>query len=124
MTQEHEKDLEGEEGEEGQANPMEGLLAAAAQFQEKLHAHEVVWVKIVQVAADKVLVDIGEKHEAVIPLAEFEAGAPPAAGARVPALLVHGGRGDSPAVLSTKKASSAGTKRSKRTPRRRACAAR
>ena len=106
MTQEHEKDLEGEEGEEGQANPMEGLLAAAAQFQEKLHAHEVVWVKIVQVAADKVLVDIGEKHEAVIPLAEFEAGAPPAAGARVPALLVHGGRGDSPAVLSTKKARS------------------
>lgn len=83
---------------------MEGLLAAAAQFQEKLKAREVVWVKVVQLAADGVLVDIGEKREAVIPNAEFGPESKPAVGARVPAVLVHAGRGDSPAVLSHKKA--------------------
>ncbi|MBI4347040.1 MAG: S1 RNA-binding domain-containing protein [Elusimicrobia bacterium] len=83
---------------------MEGLLAAAAQFQDRLKAREVVWVKVVQATADGVLVDIGEKHEAVIPNAEFGPEAKPAAGSRVPAVLVHTGRGDSPAVLSHKKA--------------------
>ncbi|MBI4423303.1 MAG: S1 RNA-binding domain-containing protein [Elusimicrobia bacterium] len=98
---------EAEEAEAGASSgepTMEGLLAAAAQFQEKLRAREVVWVKVVQLASDNVLVDIGEKHEAVIPVAEFPADAKPAVGSRVPAVLVHGGRGDSPAVLSCKKA--------------------
>ncbi|MBI5203118.1 MAG: S1 RNA-binding domain-containing protein, partial [Elusimicrobia bacterium] len=83
---------------------MEGLLAAAAQFQEKLKAREVVWVKVVQITADGVLVDIGEKHEALIPASEFPAESKPAAGTRVPAVLVNLGRGDSPAVLSHQKA--------------------
>ena len=111
MTHEHEEDLaaqqaqaDAEAGPDTDENSMEGLLAAAAQFQEKLRAGEVVWVKIVQVSKGNVLVDIGEKHEAVIPLAEFPPDAPPAAGARVPAMFVQAGRHDSPVVLSTKKA--------------------
>lgn len=84
---------------------MEGLLAAAAQFQEKLRAREVVWVKVVQHSSEGVLVDVGEKHEAVIPLGEF-AETKPAVGTRVPAVLVNFGRGDSPAQLSHKKARS------------------
>lgn len=94
---------EREQAESGEPS-MEGLLAAAAEFQEKLRAREVVWVKVVQVSAENVLVDIGEKQEAVIPVSEFPANAKPAAGARIPAILVHGARGETPAVLSTKKA--------------------
>lgn len=115
QDQEHDQQPEGEEPEqtmeealqeaaESNEPSMEGLLAAAAQFQEKLRAREVVWVKVVQVTAENVLVDIGEKQEAVIPVSEFPPNAKPAAGGRVPAIFVHGGRGDSPAVLSSKKA--------------------
>ncbi len=81
---------------------MEDLLAEAAQFQEKLKAREIVWVKVVQVQGDQVLADIGEKREAMVPLAEFAP--PPAVGSRIPVVLVSYGKGDTPAVLSHKKA--------------------
>jgi len=98
-TQERE-DVETNEGGE----TMESLLKEHTDFQEKLAKREVVWVKVIQVNAENVLVDIGEKNEAVIPLSEFPADEKPVAGRRVPAVLVKKGGGDRPTQLSAEKA--------------------
>ena len=100
MTDEtQEQDQETMEGES-----MEALLKEHTDFQDKLAKREVVWVKVVQVGSEQVLVDIGEKNEAVIPLSEFPADDKPVAGRRVPAVLVKKGRGDAPTALSAEKA--------------------
>ncbi|MFA6029242.1 MAG: S1 RNA-binding domain-containing protein [Elusimicrobiota bacterium] len=95
--------LEPAEGEaEGQS--MKELLQEQSDFESKLEKREVVWVKVIQALPEHVLVDIGEKREAVIPGSEFPADERPAAGRRVPAVLVSRGRGDKPTTLSTAKA--------------------
>jgi len=83
---------------------MESLLREQADFRSRLESREVVWVKIVQVQGGFAHADIGEKHEGVIPLAEFEPGPPPEAGARVPVILAQAGRENKPATLSYKRA--------------------
>lgn len=91
---------------------MESLLAQQAATAKKLAEREVAWVKVISVAADQVLVDIGEKREGVVPLSEFlgeprpgkkPEGRAPAAGQRVPVVLVSTRR-DGTTVLSTKRA--------------------
>ncbi|MBI5243937.1 MAG: S1 RNA-binding domain-containing protein [Elusimicrobia bacterium] len=89
---------------EGDGQTMESLLKEQAEFAAKLDRREVVWVKIVQSLPENLLVDIGEKREAVIPASEFAAEERPAAGRRVPAILVSRGRGEKPTVLSSSKA--------------------
>ncbi|MBI5595214.1 MAG: S1 RNA-binding domain-containing protein [Elusimicrobia bacterium] len=95
---------EREDAQEAEGESMEALLKEHTDFHDKLAKREVVWVKVIQVGAENVLVDIGEKNEGVIPLSEFPADEKPAAGRRVPAVLVRKGRGDSPTTLSAEKA--------------------
>jgi len=104
-----ESDIENPTENETDAEPatestMEALLQDQATFVERLKAREVVWVKVVQIQDKSVLVDIGEKQEGTIPEAEFGTRSTPAAGSRIPAVLVHFGRDNKPAVLSYKKA--------------------
>jgi ribosomal protein S1 len=97
--------LEGEPEAAGpQEQTMESLLQGQADFEAKLERREVVWVKVVQALPDNILVDIGEKREAVIPASEFPEDDRPAPARRVPAILVSRGRGEKPTVLSTAKA--------------------
>jgi small subunit ribosomal protein S1 len=51
---------------------MADLLKAEAEVSEKIYSRDVVTVKVVQVNAEFVLVDIGEKKEAAIPLSDFQ----------------------------------------------------
>ena len=95
---------EREDAQETEGESMEALLKEHTDFHDKLAKREVVWVKVIQVGAENVLVDIGEKSEAVIPLSEFPDDEKPAVGRRVPAVLVRKGRGDSPTTLSAEKA--------------------
>ena len=97
------KEREDAVAEEG-GESMEALLQEHTEFQDKLAKHEVVWVKVILLSAENVLVDIGERNEAVIALSEFPADEKPIVGRRVPAVLVRRGRGDQPSQLSTEKA--------------------
>lgn len=83
---------------------MEALLREQGTLRERLDAREVVWVRVVQAHEKGVLVDIGEKHEGVIPVPDFAPDELPAPGSRIPAILVSRGRDDRSAILSTKKA--------------------
>jgi small subunit ribosomal protein S1 len=100
---------------------MEALLAQQAVQSQKLAGKQVTWVKVISVTADSVLVDIGEKREGVIPLADFVGEADPkkkakdkdkekgeetrlpTAGQRVPVILIGAGR-DGITKLSHKRA--------------------
>lgn len=100
-----EEDQSPAQSEETASEPtMESLLQEQATFQERLKAREVVWVKMVQSQEGSILVDIGEKREGVIAVAEFEPRSLPAAGSRIPAVLVSPARDNKPAILSFKKA--------------------
>jgi ribosomal protein S1 len=81
---------------------MEELLKAEGEISKKIYSRDVVKVKVVQVTADHVLVDIGEKKEAVIPISDFQDGKPPEIGAEVMAVLER--KGGEHTVLSHKKA--------------------
>lgn len=83
---------------------METLMAEQDAISEKLTTRQVVWVKVIQVTKDQVLVDTGEKREAVIPLSEFGPGESPAAGQRIPAVRVGPAKGPQSSVLSYRKA--------------------
>ncbi|MDO8806730.1 MAG: S1 RNA-binding domain-containing protein [Elusimicrobiota bacterium] len=73
---------------------MADLLKAEAQVSEKVHSRGVVTVRVVQVTAELVLVDIGEKKEGAIPLADFQDEKPPQPGDEVQAILEKkGGEG-------------------------------
>ncbi|MFH1723214.1 MAG: S1 RNA-binding domain-containing protein [Elusimicrobiota bacterium] len=89
---------------EPEEQTMESLLNEQSEYQDKLKSREVVWVKIVQIGKEQILVDIGEKSEAVIPASEFPEGQAPEPGRRIPAVLVSRGRGDHPTMMSTEKA--------------------
>ena len=73
---------------------MADLLKAEAQVSEKVHSRGVVTVRVVQVTAELVLVDIGEKKEGAIPLADFQDEKAPVPGDEVQAVLEKkGGEG-------------------------------
>jgi len=66
---------------------MADLLKGEAQVSEKVHSRGVVTVRVVQVTAELVLVDIGEKKEGAIPLADFQDEKTPVTGDEVQAVL-------------------------------------
>ncbi len=73
---------------------MADLLKAEAEVSEKVYSRDVVTVKVVQVTPELVLVDIGEKKEGAIPLAEFQDEKKPEPGDEVQAVLEKkGGEG-------------------------------
>ncbi|PIU20529.1 MAG: hypothetical protein COT18_01855 [Elusimicrobia bacterium CG08_land_8_20_14_0_20_59_10] len=73
---------------------MADLLKAEAEVSEKIYSRDVVTVKVIQVNQEYVFVDIGEKKEAVIPLAEFQDEKTPEPGEKVMAVLEKkGGEG-------------------------------
>jgi ribosomal protein S1 len=83
---------------------MDQLFAQQDEMQQKLNKREIVNVTVVQVSADNVLVDTGDKKEGLIPLSDFEGKAAPEVGAVVPAVLVRKGGDERHSVLSHKKA--------------------
>ncbi|MBI4656396.1 MAG: S1 RNA-binding domain-containing protein [Elusimicrobia bacterium] len=84
---------------------MDELLKSEEEFSRKLYEKEIVQVKIVQLTEDNVLVDIGEKKEAVIPLSDFDQEkTPPPIGSKIVAVLEKRGGEGRHAVLSHKKA--------------------
>lgn len=73
---------------------MADLLKAEEKVAEKVQSRGVVTVKVVQVTPELVLVDIGEKKEGAIPLADFQDEKTPVAGDEVQAILEKkGGEG-------------------------------
>ncbi len=73
---------------------MADLLKSEEQTAEKVQTRGVVSVRVVQVTADMVLVDIGEKKEGAIPLADFQDEKAPQPGDEVQAVLEKkGGEG-------------------------------
>ncbi|MHB2026741.1 MAG: S1 RNA-binding domain-containing protein [Elusimicrobiota bacterium] len=84
------------EGEES----MQSLLEQQDALAKKLEERQVAGGQVIQVTADEVLVDIGEKREGVVPLSEFAK--PPTAGQRVPVMLLS--RRGAGAALSHKQA--------------------
>ncbi len=73
---------------------MADLLKAEEQVVQKVNSRDVVSVRVVQVTADLVLVDIGEKKEGAIPLADFSDEKAPVPGDEVQAVLdKKGGEG-------------------------------
>ncbi|MDT8287804.1 MAG: S1 RNA-binding domain-containing protein, partial [Elusimicrobiales bacterium] len=84
---------------------MADLLKEEEAVASKLYGRDIVEVKVVQVTADSVLVDIGEKKEGTIPLSDFPEGKPPEPGSVVQAVLEKKGGGDGrPTILSHKRA--------------------
>jgi len=81
---------------------MEELLKAEGEVSKKIYSRDIVKVKVVQVTADHVLVDIGEKKEGIIPVAEFQDEKMPEIGAEVMAILER--KGGEHTVLSHRKA--------------------
>lgn len=78
----------------GEEMSMADLLKAEAEVSEKVYSRDIVTVRVVQVNAEYVLVDIGEKKEAAIPLGEFQDEKTPVAGDEVQAVLEKkGGEG-------------------------------
>ena len=81
---------------------MEELLKAAGEFSKKVQSRDIVKVRVVQVTAEHVLVDIGEKKEGVIPVSDFQDEKLPEPGAEVMAVLER--KGGEHTVLSHRKA--------------------
>ncbi|HBB67941.1 MAG: hypothetical protein A2X28_07005 [Elusimicrobia bacterium GWA2_56_46] len=90
--------------DDGEEMSMEELLKAEAEVSDKIYSRDIVKVKVVQVTAEHILVHIGEKKEAVIPVADFQGEKLPEIGAEVMAVLERkGGEGKS-TILSHRKA--------------------
>ncbi|MDQ7773600.1 MAG: S1 RNA-binding domain-containing protein [Elusimicrobiales bacterium] len=83
---------------------MADLLKEEEAVSSKLYGRDIVEVKVVQVTADSVLVDIGEKKEGAIPLSDFQDRKPPEPGAVIPAILEKKGGEGRPTILSHKRA--------------------
>ncbi len=89
---------------------MEALLAGQDELREKLSGHDVTWVKVVSLTQEFVLVDVGEKNEGAIPVAEFsdadkkDGSRLPAAGQRVPVMKTGSARRDGHVLLSYRRA--------------------
>ena len=82
---------------------METLLAGQDELAKKLSGNQVVWVKVISATKEYVLVDVGEKNEGAVPVAEFviegQSGGPrlPAAGQRIPVMRAGSTRRAGPA---------------------------
>ena len=89
---------------------METLLAGQDELAKKLSGNQVVWVKVISATKEYVLVDVGEKNEGAVPVAEFviegQSGGPrlPAAGQRIPVMRAGSTRRDGHTLLSFKRA--------------------
>ena len=89
---------------------MEALLAGQDELQQKLSGKQVAWVKVISMTKDYVLVDVGEKNEGAVPVAEFDDEGDsgerklPVAGQRIPVLRAGPGRRDGHTLLSYKRA--------------------
>jgi len=83
---------------------MADLLKAEAAVSEKVYSRDVVTVKVVQVNAEYVLVNIGEKKEAAIPLADFQDEKTPEPGDEVQAVFESKGGEGRPTLLSHRRA--------------------
>ena len=83
---------------------MDQLFAQQEEMQQKLNKREIVEVTVVQINADNVLVDTGDKKEGIIPLSDFEGKTAPAVGAVVSAVLIRKGGDERHSILSHKKA--------------------
>ena len=83
---------------------MADLLKAEARISEKVHSRGVVTVRVVQVTAELVLVDIGEKKEGAIPLADFQDEKTPQPGDEVQAVLEKKGGEGRYTILSHRRA--------------------
>jgi small subunit ribosomal protein S1 len=81
---------------------MEELMKAEGEVPKKIYSRDIVKVKVVQITKDYVLVDIGEKKEAVIPVADFQDEKRPEIGSEVIAVLER--KGGEHTVLSHRKA--------------------
>jgi Ribosomal protein S1 len=94
----------GEVRKEDDNMSMADLLKTEEAVSQKIYSRDIVTVKVIQVTQDAVLVDVGEKKEAVIPLAEFENEKTPQVGDDVQAVLdKKGGEGRS-TVMSHRRA--------------------
>ncbi|MEW5950813.1 MAG: S1 RNA-binding domain-containing protein [Elusimicrobia bacterium] len=104
MNDMEEKNAKPEEqtGQE-QEMSMEQLLSQQGEVSEKLYSREIIQVKVVEVNSEYVFADIGEKKEAIIPVAEFD-GKLPQPGEEVMAVLEKRGDENRNAVLSHRKA--------------------
>ncbi|MCX5784102.1 MAG: S1 RNA-binding domain-containing protein [Elusimicrobia bacterium] len=84
---------------------MDELLKAEAEVTSKIYSRDIVKVKVVQITPEHVLVDIGEKKEAIIPLTDFEGEKSlPQVGAEIIAVLEKKGGEGRHTLLSHKKA--------------------
>ena len=83
---------------------MADLLKAEAEVTEKVYSRDVVTVKVVQVNAEYVLVDIGEKKEAAIPLADFQDEKTPVPGDEVQAVFERKGTEGRHSIMSHRRA--------------------
>ena len=81
---------------------MADLLKTEGEVSNKIYSRDIVKVKVVQITAEHVLVDIGEKKEAIIPVSDFQGDKLPEIGAEVIAVLER--KGGEHTVLSHRKA--------------------
>ncbi|NLO92296.1 MAG: 30S ribosomal protein S1 [Elusimicrobia bacterium] len=88
----------------GETMTMEGLIAETEDFRKKLYGRDIVRVKVVQVNSDYVLVNIGEKKDGLIPVADFKDKTMPVVGTEIPAVLDKRGGEDRHTVLSFSRA--------------------
>jgi len=83
---------------------MADLLKSEEAVSQKIYSRDIVSVKVVQVTPDSVLVDIGEKKEAVISLAEFSDEKTPVVGDEVQAVLEKKGGEGRNTIMSHRRA--------------------
>ena len=83
---------------------MADLLKSETEAVEKIYSPDIVTVKVVQVNQEYVFVDIGEKKEAVIPLADFQDEKTPVPGEEVQAVLDKKGGEGRHTILSHRRA--------------------
>lgn len=96
------KEVESQQEEE---LSMEELLKAEAAVTSKVYSRDIVKVKVVQLTPENVLVDVGEKKEAVIPVTDFEGENPlPKVGEEIVAVLEKKGGEGRHTILSHKRA--------------------
>lgn len=91
-----------ESGRAEEEMSMADLLKAEGEVSNKIYSRDIVKVKVVQLTAEHVLVDIGEKKEAVIPVSDFQDEKLPEIGSEVMAILER--KGGEHTVLSYRKA--------------------
>ncbi len=103
MNEMEEKKSSQDTNEEEQEMSMENLLAHQGELSDKLYSKEIIQVKVVEVSSEYVFVDIGEKKEGIISLAEFDE-KKPKVGESIVAILEKRGNENHNTVLSHRRA--------------------